>query len=500
MGFASKLLNPLKRLVERLRGSGDPELERELPYAAMMISLMSASGITPYDGFKRLRGVESLPRFGGEAEALVREVEVLGRDPLTAMEGRAEATESKNYRDFLEGYLSSVKSGGSIVSYLKSKLRSIFEIRIADATHAIERLETLVEAYMVMLIVVLCLYILSTVISSSVLSPVVGAGMAFSENLYPILLAAIPSISFFFMYLAHNLRHGTLKGLRQPYRRALLSAAGSTALLLSCLLLPQLRFIVDLLGLPLLICACLVATSLPPALGYLSISRRERSAERGFPSFLRDVTEARKTGLSPEKSIAHASKRGGYGPFSEVLKRVTNKIEWGISLRRIFEELRSSIMSWPVKICFRVLVETIEIGGGSPETLELLTEYSEKMRDIEENQRGMLRPYLLLPFLWTVLIALTVTFTLYTVTQINIPDQINAPGVSPFPGMAGQLSLLSAGIIFHCWLSGFFIGKVSEGNFAAGFKYSPLLAVTAYASLLASQRLVEGFFGGLILP
>ena len=495
MGFASRLLGPLRWVAGRLGGNEDEELERELPYAAMMITLMSASGITPYDGFKRLRKVESLPRFREEAETLVREVEVLGKDPLTAMEDRAEAARSRNYRDFLEGYISSVKSGGSVVSYLKSKLRSIFEVRIADATHAIERLETLVEAYMVMLIVVLCLYILSTVLSSPALSATAGVGIAAPSGLYPLLLMAIPSISLVFMYLAHNLRQGTLKGLRGPYLKALPPAVASTALLLSCLLVPQLHFIAEALGLPLLVCVCLVATSLPPALTYLSISRRERSAERALPSFLRDVTEARKTGLSPEKSIAHAARRRGYGPFSSILRKVTNQIEWGVSLRRIFEEVRSSIMSWPVRICFRVLVETIEIGGGAPETLELLAEYSEKMRDIEENQRGMLRPYLLLPFLWTVLMALTVTFTLYTVTQINLPG-----ASSSLPGMAGQLTLLSAAIVFHCWLSGFFIGKVSEGAFAAGFKYAPLLAVAAYSSLLISQRLVQGFFGGLSLP
>ena len=494
MVFAPRFLDPLRQLVDRLRGSGEPELERELPYAAMMITLMSASGITPYEGFKRLRGVESLPSFREEGEILVREVEVLGRDPLTAMGSRAELIRSKNYRDFLEGYISSVKSGGSVVSYLKSKLRSIFEVRIADATHAIERLETLVEAYMVMLIVILCLYILSTVVSSNALSPV-GVGIAPLGNLYPLLLVAVPSISLVFMYLAHKLRQGTLKGLIQLYRGVLIPAAISTALLFSFMLLPQLRFIIGFLGLPLLVCICLVAISAPPALSYLSISRKERSAETALPSFLRDVTEARKTGLSPEKSIAHASERRGYGPFSKVLKRVTNQIEWGISLRRIFKDLRSSIMSWPVNICFRVLVETIEIGGGAPETLELLAEYSEKMRDIEENQRGMLRPYILLPFMWTALIALTVTFTLYTITQINLPG-----AASPFPGMAGQLSLLSAGIIFHCWLSGFFIGKVSEGTFAAGFKYSSLLAVTAYVSFFISQRMVEGFFGGLSPP
>jgi hypothetical protein len=54
--------------------------------------------------------------------------------------------------------------------------------------------------------------------------------------------------------------------------------------------------------------------------------------------------------------------------------------------------------------------------------------------------------------------------------------------------------LFSIGIILQTWLSGFFIGKVSEGTFAAGFKYSAIFTATAYFSLLISQSLLGGLF------
>ena len=65
-------------------------------------------------------------------------------------------------------------------------------------------------------------------------------------------------------------------------------------------------------------------------------------------------------------------------------------------------------------------------------------------------------------------------------------------------GVSENSSVIEAGIIFHSWLSGFFIGKVSEGNFASGFKYSALLALTAYATLVLSWYLVVGFIGGFV--
>ncbi len=134
------------RIKRVLEGDSDPKLEAELPYATMMITLMAASGVTPYESFKRLRKVDILHKFKEEGDEIVRLVEVLGNDPLTAMEKRAEKTVSRQYADFLEGYISSVRSGGSVINYLKSKLRSIFDVHASNARNAVERLETLVEA------------------------------------------------------------------------------------------------------------------------------------------------------------------------------------------------------------------------------------------------------------------------------------------------------------------------------------------------------------------
>jgi hypothetical protein len=60
--------------------------------------------------------------------------------------------------------------------------------------------------------------------------------------------------------------------------------------------------------------------------------------------------------------------------------------------------------------------------------------------------------------------------------------------------MQSQLKVFSVGIIIQCWISGFFIGKISEGNFGAGFKIAAMLAITAYLSLVLSQILLSDAF------
>jgi flagellar protein FlaJ len=287
-------------------------------------------------------------------------------------------------------------------------------------------------------------------------------------------------------------RPGTLEGLQEPYIRGLVPTVVFGTFVIATALVPQLSYIQERVELALLVAAGLAAVSILPSLTYLRIARRNFSAENTLPSFLRDVTEARRTGLSPEKSIVHAASRRGYGPFTRDLRRMVNQIEWGVSLRRIYEDLRAWIKSWPVVVGFFILVETIEIGGGDASTLGLLAEYSEKTQTIERGQRDMLRPYVMLPFVWTILMAFTVTLTVYTMTQAQLSYMDGETVVS-----AGT-TIIEAGIVFHCWLSGFFIGKVSDGNFASGFKYAAMLAITAYATLFLSKQFVAELFRGLV--
>jgi len=474
-------------------GKGNAErIDRELPYAAMMITMMASSGVSPYESFKKLRAVDLLPAIQEEAEDLTRQVEVVGYDPLTVMSRKAEDARSKLYREFLAGYVSSVRGGSSVLNFLKSKLRSIFEVKGAVAKQSIERLGTLVEAYMIMLVVVLCVYILAAVTSSATLSMALGTAV----NTYPfanlMMFLLIPMASVVFMVIADTQQKSNLISVRRPYEAALLSACAVAGLLATVLLLPPLQPMVGFLGLPNLVSIGLVAASLPPSLIYLRITRTNSAAEEGMPSFIRDMTEARKTGLSPEKSILHASRRKGYGRFSNVLTLIGSQIEWGVSLKRIFGHLKERLQSWPVLVSFLMLIEAIEVGG-SVDALDILAEYSEKSRDIEKEKREMLKPYIVLPFVWSALIAIVTTTLIFVLNQASLIFSLEMPAMIT----AEQASIFSVGIILQCWISGLFIGKVSEGTLAAGFKYSAMLTATACLSLLASQSLVSSFMGGL---
>jgi len=472
------------------------EINRELPFAALLFTLLAASGVTIYESWRKLCSIHLLPTFQREAKEIVRQVEVLGYDPLTVMHKRAEKTKSKNYREFLLGYVSSVRSGGNRVSYLKSKLVSIFDVQSAAATRSIERLATLVEAYSVMLIVTLCSYILFIVFATtSVFEPMKTSGTPgiSTSVVYILIFFVTPLVSIIFIAIAHKERKSNLIRVRQPYYAAVLPLIVVSSFIAAITLMPQLQYLTSPQLFPLVVTICLLSISIPSAVVYMKIAKINSDAESAMPSFLRDVTESRKIGLSPEKSIINASKRPGYGKFSNVLKLIRSQMEWGISIRKISANVKQKIQTWPVLVNFLILTETIKIGGGSGTALEILTEYSEKQRDIDVNKKSLLKPYVILAFIWSVLIALTTTMvsmTIYALTQISLPGATTMP----LEVMQDQVNIFSIGIILQCWLSGFFVGKVNEGTLAAGFKYSAMLVLTAHISLMLSQTFLGGMY------
>ena len=497
-GFIGKVFSALSKAASEEKDKTD----RELPFAVMIFTLMAASGISPYDSWKRMRKLTFLPTFTQEADEVVRQVEVLGKDPLTVMQMRAETTGSKLYRNFLGGFVSSIRSGGKIVDYMKSQLKAIFELRYINLNRSIERIATLVEAYSVMLIVVLCSYILFVVLSSSsVLSLVIGSSASISPLLsYLIAFVIMPVGSCIFILMAHNLRQSAFPNLKDIYRKALLVIPPVLAIIALIAIVPELSEAIRPLDLPAITTICLAVASMPFAFQYWRISKINYNGEESLPSFIRDVTEAQKTGLSPEKSIIEATKRKDYGHFSKFLNFMRSQIEWGIPLRKTFDNISKQIRSWFVTINFSMMVETIEIGGNSTQSLEILSEYSEKERELQVNRRELLKPYVLLAFMWSGLIAVTTTIvaltTKLTTSMMTTVNNINIGSAVSIP-MSDQLNMFSVGIIIQCWISGFFIGKIGEGNMGAGFKHAALLAITAYVSLVVSQIVLSSLFRGM---
>lgn len=477
------MLVPSMRAGERASG-----LEREMPFASAYITVMATGGISPYMSMKRLSKVELMPAMQKEAREIMRDVEIFGIDPLSALEKAAVTHPLDVYRDFISGYASTVITGGDISHFLEAKTHDIFKARSVRIKAAAERLGMLLESFIIVMVLMsLCFYILFSV--DAIYST--GISMYSTMILYTYVFA--PMISVVFIYLAHGMQPKSPITEWRPYKIAAMS--GALAFLLFFFLtgfggmfpISALSAIQSAVDLPVAVALCLVVATAPPSLVQSRLARKRMNTEKGIASFLRDLTEVRKTGMAPEKCIEQLSKRN-YGEFSKDLERISSQLSWGIPLREVFEDFMKRTKSWLSQIVIFLLVEAIDVGGGTIGMIESLTRFNNMTQEVEREKRTNSRPYIIIPYFAAIMLMAT---TLLTLLFVGKTVSLATEGIGATIDINAVSTVFTVSVIVHVFMIGLVAGKIGEESVAAGFKHSALLVViTLLASILVPRLVV----------
>jgi len=446
-------------------------LEREMPFSATYVTVMASGGIPPYMSFKRLTDVELLPATRKEARNLIRDVEIFGVDPLSALEKAAKYNPLDIFRDFISGYASTVIIGGDVIHFLETKAQDIFKAGSMRVKAAAERMGMLLESFIIVMVLMsLCFYILFSVES------IYSTGMDMGSGVIMYTYVFTPMLSIVFLYLAHGMQPKTPLSEYRPYKvYAISSAIGIVFLLLITGFFGMIQTpIQNFVDLPIAVAITLIISAVPPAIVHQKIAGRKASMERGISNFLRDLTETRKTGLSPEACIANLSDKD-YGAFSKELKKMSSDIGWGIPMRNVIMDFVKKTKSWMSQIVMFLLLEAVDVGGGTIAMIESLARFNNMTQEVEKEKKMSVRPYMIMPYFAAILLVATTLMTLIFTTQtVGMADTETASS-----NLESLTLIFTVSVVTHCYLIGLVAGKISEESLAAGFKHSALLVIIA---------------------
>jgi flagellar protein FlaJ len=133
--------------------------------------------------------------------------------------------------------------------------------------------------------------------------------------------------------------------------------------------------------------------------------------------------------------------------------------------------------SWMTQIVMFLLVETIDVGGGTIAMIESLARFNNLTQEVEKEKKMSVRPYIMMPYLASILLVATTVMMLgFTTGGVipTLPGQVTAPK----DNSAIKLIFMTS-VIFHSYLIGIVAGKISEESIAAGFKHATILVVIA---------------------
>ena len=156
------------------------KIDGHLPYAICWMSFMATTGVIPYLIFRKLAETEEFfGEISQEAKLVVKDVEMLGFDFVSALRNLASATPSTHLRIFIQGAVTNAISGGEMGTYFVSKAREAMEENRKKFTEFIATLGLISEVY------------ITGLVAASILVIVMFAAMMMLGGASPMILMAI---------------------------------------------------------------------------------------------------------------------------------------------------------------------------------------------------------------------------------------------------------------------------------------------------------------------
>jgi flagellar protein FlaJ len=180
-------------------GNRRRNIDASLPYAINYITSMSTAGITPAEVFRLLGSSSIYGQSAVEARYIAREVDIFGRDLIDALRLVSSSTPSHRMKEFLQGTMASVASGGNITEYFRTKAEQYALENRQTQKMFLETLALVSESYVTAMVAgTLFLIILQSIMS-------VLSGDNKPMFLYAVIYVMIPLGSIMFVIMISSM-------------------------------------------------------------------------------------------------------------------------------------------------------------------------------------------------------------------------------------------------------------------------------------------------------
>ncbi|UNQ72641.1 type II secretion system F family protein [Infirmifilum sp. NZ] len=491
--------------------SRQSRFDLEIPYLSVYITVMATGGISPYTSFERLAKAPKVlfQEIKKEATRFFISVKAMGIDPLTAIEESAKRVPHNGYKQLMLGYAATLRAGGDVIHYLQRQTEVMLRERVAQVKTVGERIGALMESYMaVVLLSSMTLYVLYVV--NMALSQ---AGLGLQQGAFQFVLVSyivMPMLSGLFIYLADLMQPKYPVYDSTPYLVFFAAGVPLTAFLFVATTLPFLAppplstalksafapFTALVEGLTRALgmekgyeagvgMVISLGIGLLPGMVADNLSTLKFGGiQYGLTRFLRDLVEVRKTGMAPERCIINLKDRD-YGRFSPYLKEMATQVGWGVSLSKIFQRFSRGMKNWFALISMFLLVESIEVGGGTPQTLEALASYAETLEQVEKEKRAALRPLMLMPYVGALIITVVV---LILISFMGSMLKFAGQSIST----EQLISMFLPPVIINSYMMGLAAGKIGSERVSAGFLHAFLLLLANLVAMIIAPQITVG--------
>ena len=233
-----------------------------------------------------------------------------------------------------------------------------------------------------------------------------------------------------------------------------------------------------------LVFLALIIALFPPAIINYVDMRWRLSIDKNIPEFLRELSEAGRTGVTLTRALDLASKRR-YGPLSSELEGIVIKLSWGGNFEDSLKKFAERIETKLAKRTSILLTEINRSGGDIKDVLDTVSRHIRELQSIENERRSQLQTYVAIVYI-AFFIFIFIDYILLQTFFAKI--EALKESLSDVGGLflMKELSYESIKtIMFHMSImqglfGGLIAGKMGEGALGAGLKHSLILMIIAF--------------------
>ena len=127
-------------------------LDDTMAFSTSYLAILASAGVHPERMFRSLSNIPQRLAVIDESRLIVRDVDLFGADIITALESASKRTSSGRFKELLEGFIATIRSGGNLASYLMQRSRQNIKLKRIALRKFSDTLGVLSEFYVTLLI------------------------------------------------------------------------------------------------------------------------------------------------------------------------------------------------------------------------------------------------------------------------------------------------------------------------------------------------------------
>jgi flagellar protein FlaJ len=220
--------------------------------------------------------------------------------------------------------------------------------------------------------------------------------------------------------------------------------------------------------------------------------KKIKALEREFPSFLRDLAESQRAGLTLLQAI-QSSAKSEYGLLTNEVRKIDKQLSWNVPFEKVIKSFINRMGTSRLIVRSLMIVEQANKSGGNvEETMEALADNIEALKEVQEEKSVLLNQQVLMMYaIFFIFMGITIALIKFLVPLIQ--SQGLAGGLGAIGASNNPCSMCISNTDPACFGCGAFFTVSTALDFGP-----PEDPSAYYKSLFFIMIIVQGIFSGLI--